>query len=73
MVEEIGLFQERLAVREALEKIPPEQRQVIQLMYFGGESQSRIAERLGLPLGTVKSRTLLGMRRLRTALLGIER
>jgi RNA polymerase sigma factor (sigma-70 family) len=73
VVEEIGLFQERLAVREALEKIPPEQREVIHLMYFGGESQSRIAERLGLPLGTVKSRTLLGMRKLRAEMSGIER
>ena len=61
------------AVREALEKLPPEQRQVIELMYFGGQSQSRIAERLELPLGTVKSRTLLGMRRLRGELMGIER
>jgi RNA polymerase sigma-70 factor (ECF subfamily) len=73
VVEEIGLFQQRLAVREALEKLPAEQRQVIELMYFGGQSQSRISERLGLPLGTVKSRTLLGMRRLRAELLGMER
>jgi RNA polymerase sigma factor (sigma-70 family) len=73
VVEEIGLFQERVAVREALEKLPPEQRRVIELMYFGGQSQSRISERLGLPLGTVKSRTLLAMRRLRAELLGIER
>jgi RNA polymerase sigma-70 factor (ECF subfamily) len=43
------------------------------LMYFGGRSQSQIAEELTLPLGTVKSRTLLGMRRLKTALGGMER
>jgi RNA polymerase sigma-70 factor (ECF subfamily) len=73
VVEELGLPQERRAVREALEGLPPEQRQIIELMYFGGFSQSAIAERLGLPLGTVKSRTLLGMRRLRTALVGMER
>jgi RNA polymerase sigma-70 factor, ECF subfamily len=73
VVEEIGVFQQRLAVREALGKLPAEQRQVIELMYFGGQSQSRIAARLGLPLGTVKSRTLLGMRRLRSELLGMER
>ena len=42
-------------------------------MYFGGLSQSKIAEKLSLPLGTVKSRTLLGMRRLRAALVGMER
>lgn len=73
VVEEIGLSDDRAAVREALRQIPPEQRQVIELMYYGGLSQSRIAEELGLPLGTVKSRTLLGMRRLRTALIGMER
>ena len=42
-------------------------------MYFEGLSQSQIAERTGLPLGTVKSRTLLGMRRMRASLEGIER
>jgi RNA polymerase sigma-70 factor (ECF subfamily) len=73
VVDEMGLFQERAAVRAALETLPPEQRQVIESMYFGGESQSQIAERLALPLGTVKSRTLLGMRRLRAALLDLER
>ena len=72
-MEDLGIHQERMAVREALGKLPAEQRQVIELMYFGGQSQSRIAERLALPLGTVKSRTLLGMRRLRSELLGIER
>lgn len=64
---------ERRAVRTALDELPPEQRQVIELMYFEGLSQSRVAERLSLPLGTVKSRTLLGMRRLRAALVGMER
>ena len=56
-------------MRAALDDLPEEQRRVIELMYFGGMSQSTIAGRLGLPLGTVKSRTLLGMRRLRAALL----
>jgi RNA polymerase sigma factor (sigma-70 family) len=73
VVEEVGIDQERTAVRAALGKLPSEQRQVIELMYFGGQSQSRIAKRLGLPLGTVKSRMLLGMRRLRAELLGMER
>ncbi|MFN2544855.1 MAG: RNA polymerase sigma factor [Actinomycetota bacterium] len=73
VVEELGLFQERLAVREALGKLPPEQLRVIELMYFGGQSQSRIAALLDLPLGTVKSRTLLAMRRLRAELLKRER
>jgi RNA polymerase sigma-70 factor (ECF subfamily) len=73
VVEEVGAPQERETVRAALQGLPAEQRQVIELMYFGGLSQSRIAERLELPLGTVKSRTLLGMRRLRAALVGMER
>jgi RNA polymerase sigma-70 factor (ECF subfamily) len=73
VVDEIGLPEERKAVRAALEDLPPEQRQVIELMYFDGLSQTRVAERLSLPLGTVKSRTLLGMRKLRAALSGMER
>ncbi len=73
VVDEIGLPEERKAIRAALEDLPPEQRQVIELMYFDGLSQTRVAERLSLPLGTVKSRTLLGMRKLRAALSGIER
>lgn len=73
VVEELGVPEERKAVRAALDELPAEQRRVIELMYFGGLSQSKIAERLELPLGTVKSRTLLGMRRLRTALVGMER
>jgi RNA polymerase sigma-70 factor (ECF subfamily) len=68
VADEIDLPQEREAVRAALEALPAEQREVIELMYFGGLSQSKISERLGLPLGTVKSRTLLGMRRLRGAI-----
>jgi RNA polymerase sigma factor (sigma-70 family) len=66
----IDLPGQRRGVRAALAALPAEQREVIELMYFGGLSQSGIAERLGLPLGTVKSRTLLGMRRLRGAIGG---
>ena len=68
IVEEADLSDKRARVRAALQEIPPEQRQVLELMYFGGKTQNAIAEELGLPLGTVKSRTLLGMRRLRTML-----
>src|SRR6266705_1167787 len=56
---------ERRAVLAALAALPAAQREVLEMMYFDGLSQSRIAERTGLPLGTVKSRTLLAMRRLR--------
>jgi len=73
VAEAVGAPQEREAVRNALGGLPEQQRQVIELMYFDGLSQSKIAERLDLPLGTVKSRTLLGMRRLRSAMAGLER
>jgi RNA polymerase sigma factor (sigma-70 family) len=73
VVEEIGLPEERAAVRRAIDALPADQRQVIELMYFGGLSQTTIAAKLSLPLGTVKSRTLLAMRRLRSALLVMER
>jgi RNA polymerase sigma-70 factor (ECF subfamily) len=68
VVAAIDLPRERKLVRAALGELPEEQREVIQRMYFEGLSQSQIAERTGLPLGTVKSRTLLAMRRLRAHL-----
>jgi RNA polymerase sigma-70 factor (ECF subfamily) len=73
VVDELGIPEERRVVRAALEGLPTEQHEVIELMYFSGLSQSAIALRLGLPLGTVKSRTLLGMRKMRCALADIER
>jgi len=73
VADQIDLPEERKAVRAALDGLPEEQRQVIELMYFGGLSQTAISEQLSLPLGTVKSRTLLGMRRLRSAIGGWER
>jgi RNA polymerase sigma factor (sigma-70 family) len=65
VVAAIDLPRDRSLVRKALAELPEEQREVIERMYFDGLSQSQIAERTGLPLGTVKSRTLLAMRRLR--------
>jgi RNA polymerase sigma factor (sigma-70 family) len=56
-------------VREALTTLPPEQREVVELAYFGGYTQARIAETLGIPIGTVKTRTLAAMRKLRRALI----
>ena len=55
-------------VREALNVLTPEQRQVIELAYYSGLSHSEIAEKLNQPLGTVKTRTRLGMMKLRDAL-----
>ena len=52
----------------ALAELPVEQREVLELAFYGGLSQSEIAERTGIPLGTVKTRTLLAMRKLRAAL-----
>ena len=51
-------------VRAALERLPREQREVLTLAYFGDLTQTEIAGRLGVPLGTVKARTFRGLRRL---------
>jgi len=58
----------RMRVRQELARLPPEQRQVIELAFFRGMTQSEIAENTGIPLGTVKTRTLLAMKKLRRAL-----
>ncbi|GAA0898671.1 RNA polymerase sigma factor [Pseudonocardia zijingensis] len=55
-------------VRDALGRLPPEQREALTLAYFGGYSQREVAALTGVPLGTVKSRMFTGMRRLRGAL-----
>lgn len=58
-------------VRAALERLPEQQRVALELAYFHGLSQREIAERLGKPLGTVKTYMFQGMRRLRD-LLGVD-
>jgi RNA polymerase sigma factor (sigma-70 family) len=68
VTEQADLADSRIRVRRALEEIPMAQRQVLEMMYFEGKTQTIIAKELELPLGTIKSRTLLGMRRLRTML-----
>jgi RNA polymerase sigma-70 factor (ECF subfamily) len=55
-------------VREALQRLPDPHREVIELAYFAGYSQSELADRLAVPIGTVKSRTFAAMRALRDAL-----
>ena len=57
-------------VRDALSRLPPEQREPIELGFFGGVTHQEIASRIGLPLGTVKTRIRTGLRRLRNALEG---
>jgi RNA polymerase sigma-70 factor (ECF subfamily) len=55
-------------VRRALGELPAEQRQVIELAYFGGFTHSQIAETLRLPAGTVKGRMRLGLTKMRLVL-----
>lgn len=63
--EELLIRERRDRVRAALAQIPEGQRQVLELAYFGGFSQAEIAERLGIALGTVKTRVRLGLSKLR--------
>jgi RNA polymerase sigma-70 factor (ECF subfamily) len=60
--------QRRKEVREALTTLPPEQRQVLELAYFEGKTQVTIADELQIPIGTVKTRTMAAMQKLRKVL-----
>ena len=59
-------------VRRCLDRLPAEQREVLELAYFGGRTQVEIADKLGLPLGTVKARMFRGLRRM-GHVMGIKR
>jgi RNA polymerase sigma factor (sigma-70 family) len=61
---------EHSRVRQAVQRLPDAERQTVVLAYFGGYTQLQIAERLDLPLATIKSRTLHGMRQLHGHLVG---
>ncbi|HEX6899678.1 MAG TPA: RNA polymerase sigma factor [Thermoanaerobaculia bacterium] len=60
----------RLAMRQALAQVAPEQRRAIEMAYFGGLTYEETAQRLDLPVGTLKSRIRSGLKRLRTLLEG---
>ena len=66
--EAVAEGQRQLRVRAVLDELTPEQREVVTLSYIEGLSHSEIAERLALPLGTVKSRMRLAYQKVRTGL-----
>jgi RNA polymerase sigma-70 factor (ECF subfamily) len=68
VIEEGWLAARRTQVRAALVELPHDLRRMIEMAYFDGLTQTQVAAKAGVPLGTVKSRTLSAMRRLRDVL-----
>src|SRR6188472_1316413 len=65
---EVARREEAETVRQAIDQLPPDQCQVIELAYFGGFTHTEIAEMLETPVGTVKGRMRLGLKKLRDRL-----
>jgi RNA polymerase sigma-70 factor, ECF subfamily len=68
--QEVAQALEQESIRRALGALPPEQRQAIELAYFGGYTQREIAEMIGVPLSTIKGRMRLGLEKLHSYLHG---
>jgi RNA polymerase sigma factor (sigma-70 family) len=66
--DEAALRERRQIVQHALRRLPTEQREALELAYYGGYTQTQLAERLGVPLGTIKSRMFGGLTKLRELL-----
>jgi RNA polymerase sigma-70 factor, ECF subfamily len=65
---ELNASERAMRVTAAVQQLPPDQRAVMELAYFEGLSQTEIADRLDVPLGTVKTRARLGLKKLRDSL-----
>jgi RNA polymerase sigma-70 factor (ECF subfamily) len=71
-LQELEAGDDRKAVDRAVSRLPDEQERVVRMTFFEGLTQAEIAERLGIPLGTVKTRVRLAFSKLRASLAGLR-